>query len=481
MNKNFRKIIWIACSVAMLSTVAKEPDLGVFGALDLGRIESAKDHGDGEAEGFLMQRLYVNINISQQLNRNHFLNMGVGGLFWRSYTEGSEGRIIRFGPGISHTYMQNNLGDNFTLKYGYFSYKYNDAAKNLGEYLFRSEAYPVVLNTGGWSWLNSAAHPAVGVQARWKMLDGALTHDFLLLMEYFNAPIYDISPAYVAKWKPVEALTFGAGVSLHRFITPVKGARKLLTQNYKYYDESLFSQEEGGKYRLTVGEHSILTSLEDKNTNTFLVEDVKDELIENINNAADSATIDSAGKVALMAAIGSEQSGYIKDVSFSLSTVRPVAFFHLNIAKLMNLNPEMGLFDVYGEVSVLGTKNYPIFYRKVSERTPVMLGLSLPTYLLDHLSLEVEYLKNPVAQSLWSTFDETNLTPDPDFRYQNFSSDDFKWSLHGSKNLGKTFSIYAQVANDHLRLKDNFAIPNKISLTNRQKHWYWLVRFQWAL
>jgi hypothetical protein len=65
----------------------------------------------------------------------------------------------------------------------------------------------------------------------------------------------------------------------------------------------------------------------------------------------------------------------------------------------------IGDFALYGEAAQLGLKNYPIFYTRLSERRPVMLGASIPTFgLLKNLSVEVEHLANPTVESIASTW-----------------------------------------------------------------------------
>jgi len=57
----------------------------------------------------------------------------------------------------------------------------------------------------------------------------------------------------------------------------------------------------------------------------------------------------------------------------------------------------MGDFNIYGEVALLGTKNYPIFYTDYNQRLAKMVGITLPLkfpgiHLLDYFSIEVEHL-----------------------------------------------------------------------------------------
>jgi hypothetical protein len=110
----------------------------------------------------------------------------------------------------------------------------------------------------------------------------------------------------------------------------------------------------------------------------------------------------------------------VKSVSFDLAATYLMAFFNLDFNALLGMDKtKTGDFNLYGEVAQLGLKNYPIFYTQFAQRLPIMLGLSIPTFgICDHLSLEAEYLKNPNAESIASTYDKLSLPPDANYRYK---------------------------------------------------------------
>ncbi len=105
------------------------------------------------------------------------MNIGVGGLFWKPFIQipgNAATEKINFGPGISEASSQYDFTSNLNLKFGYFGYKYNPDATDLGEYLFRSEAYPTMLqngNSGGWVWLGNE-YKSMGAKLTWNLLDG---------------------------------------------------------------------------------------------------------------------------------------------------------------------------------------------------------------------------------------------------------------------------------------------------------------------
>src|SRR5690606_7747248 len=139
---------------------AREKKLTLFTAFDVGRVEQGLDLSNEDADGnpydaggLALNRTYVNVGFTEQVSDDFLVSVGVGGIFWRAFAATSstpDDKVIRFGPGISNAYMQWMPTRNSDLTLGYFPYKYNAAARNLGEYLFRTEAYPTIIYTGGW-------------------------------------------------------------------------------------------------------------------------------------------------------------------------------------------------------------------------------------------------------------------------------------------------------------------------------------------
>lgn len=511
---------------SLTAATAGERKISLFTAIDVGRLEKAYDmQYSYDPSGLALNRTYVDVGFQEQLDEFYLISIGVGGIFWKSYeTRGGnpEDKAIKFGPGISNAFLSWAPSEKLNLTIGYFPYKYNAAAKNLGEYLFRSEAYPTILYTGGWSWLNDVQYRAVGAKLTYKALDGRLQQDIGLFGEYFNSPIYDITPAYIATFKVADWFTIGGAGSLHRFISPTPKTKQELTRAH-LYRENFYLPELQAKRRFIVSIPDYIgTSAYDVRYSTAPnVDSLKNSIwaseaatlsAYNITSAADIPLREDTSSlsrrdyrpgqyvtrlesdiVQQIAEDGGDSATYFghplnannttQSVSFDLAAVKLLAFFELDFNKLLGLEEaNMGKFNIYGEIAQLGLKNYPIFYTKYEERRPIMAGLSIPTMgLLNNLSFEVEYLKNPNAASLRSTYDKLDLTPDEEFRYQSFAKDDFKWSLHASRVLSKFFTIYVQVANDHMRLKDGYARPNFVPITSEGNHWYWMTRLQWMI
>lgn len=443
--------------------------LTLFTAFDVGRIESGEDPRENgfmgyDAAGTALNRTYVNVGFTERLDDKYLVSVGVGGIFWRAFAASSttpDDKVIRFGPGISNAYMQYFPTENTDLTFGFFPYKYNAAARNLGEYLFRTEAYPTIIYTGGWGWINEAQYSTLGIKFAANTLNGTLRHEIGLFGEYFNAPIYDITPAYIATWRPTSWLTVGGAGALHRYITPTPKTKRELTKDHAIRKD----------FYVPAGTDRPAENL------TMLESDLQTYVIMAGLNFDSLAALPQNANTA-------------ENVSFDLAAVKLMAFFEVDFNQVLGLDEaRMGKFNLYGEVAQLGLKNYPIFYTEMSQRRPMMLGVSIPTFgLLNNLSVETEYLDNPNVASIASTYDRLNLVPEDNllvdqqtFRYRTFHKDDLKWSVHASRSLSDYLSLYVQVANDHMRLKDKNTTPQFVPVTNEKDHWYWLARIQWAI
>jgi hypothetical protein len=103
---------------------------------------------------------------------------------------------------------------------------------------------------------------------------------------------------------------------------------------------------------------------------------------------------------------------------------------------------------IFGEMAILGVKNYPGDYSQLWQRIPLMFGFNFPAFrLLDVLSIQGEYFRSPYADSyhmvMW------NLVPRADKAATRYGNNDWKWSVYASKKLFGGLSVIGQVSNDH--------------------------------
>jgi hypothetical protein len=380
---------------------------------------------------------------------------------------------------------------------GYFPYKYNPDAKNLGEFLLRCSAYPNTIVTN----FEFPLTRELGLLASAStegFLDPAIDKgvlDVMLTSETHDWPVQDATISCVASNTALNFLTLGGGVSWQRLF-PV--------------DEAITRPE--------------------KNTNVFY----------EANGDTNYYTFQST-KLAGFASVNPQR--FIPEFKI------PPAFIFGDI-------PFFGKedFKVYGEVAVLGLDNYVAYdsipdssgtmhwqarpdsinyYNKVSDRMPVMVGVNLPThpllcygvlpfiltkwlydetgsdvrplawitlvpalasgiaqhYLgwnmsLDVFSLEFEWFSQRYTNSNRRAINPQDKIPIP---YQNEDRnlagfgkpEPVKYSLYFKKSfLNKRFAVSGLVGRDHMR-PIVFATPS-INQTDdflqTKAHWWWTIR-----
>jgi hypothetical protein len=438
--------------------------------VDGGQIVKGNYNGGAMEEQFV-QRTSVWITQEIAIGKRLDVRAGVGGLFWYAtpgpvangvFSEAAPfATTAKFGPGITRADMEYRFGDvekpTFTLQAGYFPFKYNPDATNLGEYLMRSGAYPSYLVTGGWNLISGAGYMMRGVRLNMSMWGGRSQTEFLLPVEQDLPGINgDISPTLISTVRPVRGVELGAGVNCHHCLS-VKPSFTSPKERYPTSDEGIYG----------IGNGWVV-----QNPNFDANQTATDLNGTNPRYILDSASFYTFRGVKLMARASLDPKAYVPTGGL--------------------LGPED--LKIFGEIAVLGWENYPFYYEKRAERMPVMFGMNLPAFrLLDVISVQFEYFKsrnpNAVVYSTSSLptptswgYDATgNVTLDPnliDRESQKVKGDDWKWSVYARKEVVKGLRIYTQVANDHARMPNEWGANPSVPVTNASDEWYYLLRFE---
>ncbi len=325
------------------------------------------------------------------------------------------------------------------IKAGIFGYKYNPDAKNLGEYMFRTWTYPTIITTGGLEFINSAGAQLSGIAANTRV--NGFENDLILSVQSDRPPIFGLSLTNIASYTLGGVLTVGAGFMIDNFYNPDEEQIRPTSDLRNAY----YTLANGRKLAASRHEYEQQSTL-DPDTSSIV----------------DTSYYTLAGqKVMARAAV---------DMGVLLG--------HPAIAP--------GQFRVYGELAVLGLENYPTYYRKRGDRVVYMGGLNIPTMgLLDMLSVELQYSSNPFENSTAGALEQGSATPylSPDAwaSYKRVYKDDVKWSIYAAKTMYPGFTIYGQVADDHMRMLDEFSSPYYKEFLPERKHWYWAFKLAWAL
>ncbi len=356
-------------------------------------------------------------------------------------------------------YQGEKAAPTYSVTVGSFPYSYNPDVKNLGLYLLRGPVYPGILMGGfGDFHADSTKATMLGLHAHHAM--GNFSHDVILNSEREIPPTFDWSLAYLAHYQ-AGPLQLGTGVNFYRLIPYNSGLESPAK------DTLLVGPKTGTKWR-----HYVDIS------------------------GTDTTYLTSQG-TKLMA-------------NFSMD-------FKTLFGGQESLSPDD--LKLYGEVAVIGVKNYGKAYDDIKKRMPVMFGFNLPTFkYLDHISMEVEYygatyrndlalIGNNNAVADWTIIGHAIPSPKPpsnadygidsagyfhlgtDSTYvrgtgmdkENLTMDNLKWSLYLDKTISKHIQFIGQVANDHYRprpvatglIKSDGGTAEAFTTS---KDWYFMVR-----
>jgi hypothetical protein len=343
------------------------------------------------------------------------------------------------------------------VEVGYFLYDYNKDQQNLGEYLFRSKIYPLNL----FSNFELPQDRLLGIRMGTELWKG-FHQDLLLTSEYKYYPKSDYSLTYVADLGLGKVLDLGAGAScVHCLaVKPSLESPKNEKNMYVRIPAQTFTDDKGATH--TVGAVDGLPALVKNDTN--------------LSYSPDGLARDFYPGMKI-------DTGYYTFQGVSLMgrfSVDPKPFFGTPVF----LGPSD--LKIYGEVAVLGVKDYPFYYANIRQRIPWMLGFNFPAFnILDVISLEMEYCGNPFPNDWQTSLREGLPIPggqgfnpgayaDPatsaDFKYSPW-----KWSVYVRKELARGLYISAQAARDHLRVADyNGWTYEEILKTTGQ--WWGIVR-----
>jgi hypothetical protein len=307
----------------------------------------------------------------------------------------------------------------FQAALGYFPYKYNAYATNLGEYLFgyRANAYsPYIIND-----FDNCKARLLGL----RLTSGLATRSHSLKLDYLltsetkvgqgneaNKGIGDYTMSLLFDDKMFSCFDVGAGISLYRLIP---------------LDQSQTSPSTG-----------------------FPVLDARDSAVVLANGDTMQLTT-QATKLML-------------HMSIDCKKFLPEGFASM-------LSKDDGI--LYSEAVVLGLENYGAYYNDVLKRIPVMVGFNVPFFkLIDFLSVELEYFG-------WNgslVFIPGN--PTPSFQDDGYLSQQmFRWSIFLQKTIAKGFAVKALVGKDHFRTVNAGGSVTMSEFLRGNDNWHYVVRF----
>jgi hypothetical protein len=424
-------------------------------SIDAGHIVNGEY--SGEMEYHPLNRTMVVLEQSATLGEAWGFDAGFKAILWWPFQQGGGTapyqRNLRGAASLSQVRAKRSLaflGENAFVEFGFFPYKYNPDARNLGEYLYRSGTYPgIVRSTDGFHLMNHARFDAYGVHLRMTQAGGLIAHDFNLFSEPTSVPVGDLTPAYEVSVN-TRLVQVGAGAAYNRF--------------FSYASEQNRPRETGNAY--------------------FVADSIGTDSLGNPipwSGVLGELPLSSPVRARIVAGDPSVRAEHY----FTQRGIKLMARAAVDLGIL--LLPEHlrnpGDLRVFAEAAVLGWENQVFYYEDRLQRIPVMFGVNVPTLrMLDRLSVQAEFYAARFADT--KQFDENAhpvWTVSPGYDPANFRRDDWKWSVNGNRALNRVLTLHAQVANDHIRLPIFTGNPTSTALTRTPDNWYYLLRLEASL
>ena len=200
-----------------------------FASMEWGQVVNGYDKNVGDISHVAFDRIYLgiglNVRLSEKTNLMGRLDVKAFNEFPRLLNPGATRRYYYYfylhqAELIHHLY--NNNGLRVDVGGGYFPYKYDENARNLGEYLFRSTAYPQTLTTEfDMPWARLA-----GFYARSSYESGANTINFDCIANLNTEwmAVGDLNLTLIAGYNFAHWFEIGAGVQFASLVSADESA-----------------------------------------------------------------------------------------------------------------------------------------------------------------------------------------------------------------------------------------------------------------
>jgi len=342
-----------------------------------------------------------------------------------------EFRTLNWYAYLSQAEFKHNFGNVncpwLMIEAGYFPFKYNPDARDLGEYLFRTGTYPQYINNvfdfplARLPGIHAALRPRSNLT-----IDGL----FYTNMDSWYA-IGDWNLAAIVTYHPVKGIELGLGGSLNSIISADT------TQTTPHDPDDA--------YHITYNQ---TTGRSDTSFYTF-----------------------RGAKVMAMASID------LKDFVGTMGCGK----------EDFKVYSEAAILGVKDYPATLDTVN-SISYDNILQRIPVMAGINLPTFKLldvagsrlDVLSLQAEWFGSPYPNDVGGIVNSEEPLPlSINQGLNNYPDDHWKWSIYGKWTLFRYYTLTLQAASDHLRY---LSAPTDVNVDfdevfHNLHQWYYICKF----
>jgi hypothetical protein len=349
---------------------------------------------------------------------------------------------------------------------GYFPYKYNPDVRNLGEYLFRTNSYPLLVYAD----FDNPQVNMMGVRVNVQAFGKLLSNDLLLHSELLGMPVQDWSIADIVSLNLFDVFTIGGGLDFTHLLNVYQGTGYLHQwMEYYYYPQ-----------RVDPGDIA-----------PFIV---RDTVVNGPDTVINSDTLDWKATKLMMR------------FAFDPKRFLPPGIFGENDLKL------------YGEADIIGLKNYFQYdeFKNRNMRTLWTFGFNFPeikcikhlpgisslsgsrvfNFLIDLINIDLVNLEMEYCADTASAFSDEGLYPNgvgiaPNLRPpllsvingnygMNIKRNPWRWSLYLKKTvLDGHVNFIAQFARDHRKINFNYWDIKYMSFMETlpsNRDWWWTFK-----
>ncbi|MBN1130923.1 MAG: hypothetical protein JXA71_18180 [Chitinispirillaceae bacterium] len=398
-------------------------------SMESGQIQSAW-HRESQFTHRWLFRNFVNFTGTCLINDNIRIVAGATGKMWYESFPDEKLTLSPMSPRTPMTtfYITQASGafsffgekDNPLLQFelGYFPFKYNSNARNLGEYLFRSGTYPPILFTD----IDKAYERLAGTRLSLNLFNNSLHLHQLFTQELQLPSFFDFSLSYLLDYSCANIITVGGGVMFSRLISTNSKVTTPIASQTAFTDPS--APDSIGRY-------------------TF-----------------------QGTKIMARLCFDPKRLFFSSD-DFS--------FLGPEDLKLYGEAAILGLKDYKGDQGAE-------YYSHNWKRTPIMAGFNAPGFtFLDVIALELEYSQWDRPNAMKNVLEFGYPIPDnPQNPNIDYNANNWKWSVYAKKTFFDHFSVLALFARDHLfhfSPRDEQRMSDREEMLRTNKDWYWVLKF----
>ncbi|MBN2035100.1 MAG: hypothetical protein JW768_00025 [Chitinispirillaceae bacterium] len=413
----------------------KEVNITGYSSYSFGQVVQGNDNQPTamtNVDHYWSHEVYTGLGFKAVLNENFTINASVEGKMWQPYpaNETRWFKLRNYSLWLDQGNATYAFGDVeqpwLSMTMGYFKYKYNPEARNLGEQMFRSLAYPgIIIN-----YFDFPANRLLGYKAHFSLLEDNLKIDAMLISESDWYPFGDFSPALVGSYKVLGFVEIGGGVELAR----------LLSTNSKKT-----TPEKPG--------NMVVTGID--TTTNMVVFDSSSYYTFKAVKLMGRVTLDPKALVEVPF-LGSNDGKIYGEIN--VLGVENQLFYYEDISQRMPISfgvyvPTFKILDVLAFEAEYYTSPFQTGYKEL-----------------------VETASLPLPEDANRAADWFNDDKGASYKY-----DDWKWSVYAKKTLIPGFTITGQIARDHMRTTYADGLLNYTEATARPGQWYWIMKLGYNL